>query len=106
MYIHAYRIYYFDSELCWYNYYYCAMLNKIIMTIECLVSNLLRKQMFHQDYNDLRSLIIIYKINKINLSNNIYICSPVPSNDIQTSFPVLIMVLVAETFTYYYMENL
>ena len=39
--------YYFDSELCWHNY--CAMLNKIIMTLERLVSNPLRKQMFHQD---------------------------------------------------------
>ena len=31
------------------------MLNKIIMTLECLVSNPLRKQMLHQDYFDLRS---------------------------------------------------
>ena len=29
------------------------------MTLECLVSNPLRKQVFHQDYIDLRSLIII-----------------------------------------------
>ena len=30
------------------------------MRLECLVSNPLRKQMFHQDYIDLRSLIITY----------------------------------------------
>ena len=29
------------------------------MTIECLASSPLRKQMFHQEYIDLRSLIII-----------------------------------------------
>ena len=34
--------------------------NKIIMTLECLVSNPVRKEMFHQDYINLRSLIIIY----------------------------------------------
>ena len=28
------------------------------MTLECLVSNPLRKQMFHQDYIDLRSFVI------------------------------------------------
>jgi len=33
---------------------------EIIMTLECLVWNPLRKQMFHQDYIDLRNLIIIY----------------------------------------------
>ena len=48
---------YFDLELCWYNY--CKLLNKIIMTLYCLVSNPLRKQMFHQDYLDLCSLIFI-----------------------------------------------
>ena len=31
-----------------------------MMTLECLVSNPLRKQMFHLDYIDLRSIIIIY----------------------------------------------
>jgi len=30
------------------------------MTFDCLVSNPLRKYMFHQDYIDLRDLIIIY----------------------------------------------
>ena len=30
------------------------------MTLECLVSNPLRKQKFHQDYIGRRSLIIIY----------------------------------------------
>ena len=30
------------------------------MTLECLVSDPLRKQKFHQDYFDLRSLIIKY----------------------------------------------
>ena len=34
------------------------------MTLDCLVSNPLRKQMFHQDYIDLRSLI------KKSLNNN------------------------------------
>ena len=34
------------------------------MTLECLVSNPLRKQMFHQDYIDLRSLIIISVIER------------------------------------------
>ena len=54
--------YYFDQELCWHNY--CTMLNEIIMTLECLVSNPLRKQMFHQDHIHLRSLIIIYAIER------------------------------------------
>ena len=34
------------------------------MTLDCLVSNAFRKQMFHQDYIDLPSLIIIYIIEK------------------------------------------
>ena len=50
--------YYFDRKLCWHNYR--TMLNKIIMTLECLVLNPLRKQMFQQDCIDLRRLIIIY----------------------------------------------
>ena len=29
--------YYIDSELCWNNY--CSMLNTILMTLDCLVSN-------------------------------------------------------------------
>ena len=29
---------YFDSELCWHKY--CTMLNKVIMTLDCLVSKL------------------------------------------------------------------
>ena len=33
--IYIYICYYFDWELCWHNY--CTMLNKIIMTSECLV---------------------------------------------------------------------
>ena len=33
VYIYIYVYYYFDSELCWRNY--CAMLNRIIMTLEC-----------------------------------------------------------------------
>ena len=37
----------------------CTMLNTIVMTLDCLVSNPLRKQMFHQDCIDLRSLIIL-----------------------------------------------
>ena len=39
------------------------------MTSDCLVSTPLRKQMFHQDCIDLRSLIIIYDIdsNSFNL---------------------------------------
>ena len=40
------------------------MLNKIIMTLDCLESNPLRKQMFHQDYIDLRSLIFIFIIER------------------------------------------
>ena len=40
------------------------MLNTIIMTLDCLVSNPLRKQIFHQDYIVLRSLIIIYIIER------------------------------------------
>ena len=35
------------------------------MTLDCLVSNPLRKQMFHQDHIDLRSLIIIYVIERL-----------------------------------------
>ena len=34
------------------------------MTLECSVSNPLRKQIFHQDYIDLRSFIIIYVIER------------------------------------------
>ena len=55
--------YYFGWELCWHNHF--TMLNKIIMPLECLVSNPLRKQMFHQDCIDLRSLIIQMKKNYI-----------------------------------------
>ena len=56
----AYHIYVivFYWEICWYNY--CTMLSQIIMMLECLVSNPLRKHKFHQDYIDFRSLIIIY----------------------------------------------
>ena len=50
----------FDWEFFWHNY--CTIWNKIIMTFECLVSNPFRKQMFHQDCIDFRSLIIIYVI--------------------------------------------
>ena len=54
--------YYFGWELCWYNYF--TMLNEIMMTLERLASNPSRKQMFHQDYIDLRSLIIIFIIER------------------------------------------
>ena len=51
-YIYSVLCYYFDLELCWHNY--CTMLNKIRMKLECLVSNPLRKQMFHQVYLQLK----------------------------------------------------
>ena len=39
---------------------YAIIINEIIMTLECLALNPLRKEKFHQDNIDLRSPIIIY----------------------------------------------
>ena len=40
--IARYYLYYFNWEICWHNYF--TISNHIIMTLECLVSNPLRKQ--------------------------------------------------------------
>ena len=58
VYIYMCVCYYFDWKLFWHNY--CTMLHKILMTLECLVSNPLRKQMFHQDYKTTFAVLLSF----------------------------------------------